>query len=156
MATRRLAAAAAAMRMDGASEAETGALLGMGVREVRAAVEQHLAEQARKAAPRNREVLRRVEDERLERMMLAVWPRALDPDDPDQLPAVRAALSISERRSRLHGLDAPAEVVVHSPTLAEIDAWVAQVAGGGPAGPVEPDVVALQIAGQEQDVAAQA
>ena len=45
--------------------------------------------------------------------------------DAGKLPAVRVALAIAERRAKMHGLDAPSEVVVHSPTVADIDAWVA-------------------------------
>lgn len=49
------------------------------------------------------EDVRGIELERLDRLLLAVWGNATDGDDR----AVRAALSIMERRSRLLGLDAP-------------------------------------------------
>lgn len=54
--------------------------------------------------------LRKLEIARLDAMLSAVWPR-VEMGDPR---AVEVALKIEERRSRLLGLDAPAEVDVTS------------------------------------------
>ena len=49
------------------------------------------------------EDVRGIEMERLDRLLLACWERAIDGDDK----SVRACLSIMERRAKLMGLDAP-------------------------------------------------
>lgn len=51
----------------------------------------------------------------LDRLMRAVMPKAIDPENPEQLPAVRTALTIVERYSKLNGLDAPVQVDVNMP-----------------------------------------
>jgi hypothetical protein len=51
------------------------------------------------------EVLR-LELARLDRLLLAVWPRAIQGDDR----AIRSAVAVLERRAKLLGLDAPARV----------------------------------------------
>lgn len=50
------------------------------------------------------EDVRGIEIERMDRLLLAVWAKAMDGDEK----SVRSALSIMERRSKLLGLDAPA------------------------------------------------
>lgn len=64
---------------------------------------------------------------RLERLLRAVWGKAIDPDDPEQLPAVDRAVKVLAEHSRLFGLNAPSEMVVHSPTATEIQGFVAKV-----------------------------
>lgn len=49
------------------------------------------------------ESVRAIEVGRLDELLAAVWPRAMDGDDK----AVARVLDIMERRSRLQGLDAP-------------------------------------------------
>lgn len=49
---------------------------------------------------------RRLEEARLDALLAAVWPMALR----GHIPSVREALSISRRRSRLLGLDAPVKI----------------------------------------------
>lgn len=51
------------------------------------------------------EDVRGIEIERMDRLLLAVWDRAMDGDER----SVRSALSIMERRAKLLGLDAPAK-----------------------------------------------
>jgi hypothetical protein len=74
-----------------------------------------------------REQLRNEEAGRLERLLRSVWAKATDPMNPEHLPAVKVAVGIIDRHIRLHGLDAPSEVIVHTPTMTEIDQWVAHV-----------------------------
>lgn len=74
--------------------------------------------------------LRRLAASRLERLLRSVWPKAIDPDHPEHLLAnTKARENIADFR-RLHGLDAPAEVIVHSPTQVELEQWVARVVTG--------------------------
>lgn len=87
-----------------------------------------------------RSALRDVEGERLNRLLRSVWVKALDPQNPEHLQAVRTAVSLIDRRAKLYGLDAPDEIIVRTPTTAEIDRWVAEVVAGS-AQVVEGEVV---------------
>lgn len=80
-----------------------------------------------RASTEVRDTLRVEESARLERLLRGVWPKATNPGDAEHLPAAKVALGIIDRHIRLNGLDAPTEVLVHNPTVAEIDAWVAIV-----------------------------
>jgi len=115
--------AAVALRLAGASYAEIAdALAFADAKAARSAVETTLAASA---TAHCREQLRSEEAGRLERLLRGVWGKATNPDHAEHLPAAKVALAIIDRHVRLYGLDAPAEVVVHSPTTAEIDSWVA-------------------------------
>jgi len=120
--------AATALRLAGASYHEIADALGFpSPAAARLAVETTLA--ARVGDPQTRETLRAEEAGRLERLLRSVWGKATDPNGPEHLPAVKMAVSIIDRHIRLYGLDAPHEITIHTPTSAEIDAWVAQVTG---------------------------
>jgi hypothetical protein len=124
------AGAAAALRMDGYSFSEIAGVLGLDTStEAKMEVHKYLALACDELEVHNREALRRREDARLDKLLYAIWAKALDEEHPEQLYAVKVALAIAERRARMHGLDMPTEVVVHNPTQAEIDNWVASVAG---------------------------
>lgn len=71
--------------------------------------------------------MRTLAGQRLERLLRGVWPKAINPDHPDHLPAVDRARQIVDRHAKLYGLDAPTEYVVHSPTQAELEKWVSVV-----------------------------
>ena len=51
----------------------------------------------------------------LDRLLRAVMPKAINANNPEQLPAVRVALTVVERYSRLNGLDAPQQLEVTMP-----------------------------------------
>lgn len=122
--------AAVALRLAGASYPEIAEALGMESESTaRRAVERDLALRAADAEPEKRELLRAQSGARLERLLRGLWQKATNPNDPEHLPAVTRALAIIDRHTRLYGLDAPAEVVVHTPTTAEIEAWVMRVVG---------------------------
>lgn len=121
----RKAGSAITLRLAGASYAEIAQTLEMAsATEARIAVESGLAEQATSAV---RDTLRAEESARLLRLLRSVWPKATSPDDPEHLPAIKVAVGIIDRHIRLLGLDAPTEILVHNPTIAEIEAWVATV-----------------------------
>lgn len=123
-------AAAVALRIAGATYQEIADTLEfIDAPAARRAVEEVLAHQAADADPAKRELLRAESATRIDRLLRSVWSKATSPGDLEHLPAVRVALSLIDRRIRLYGLDAPAEVLVHTPTMVEIDAWVAAVTG---------------------------
>jgi len=120
--------AATALRLAGASYHEIADALGFpSPAAARLAVETTLA--ARVGDPQTRETLRAEEAGRLERLLRGVWGKATNPDHAEHLPAVKMAVGIIDRHIRLFGLDAPHEITIHTPTSAEIDAWVASVTG---------------------------
>ena len=97
-ATRR--AAVVAERLAGRSETDIAQRLGLPLLTVRRILAQALAEaNARHAA--DADALRAVELERLDRLWLALWDRAL----AGELAAVDRLLRIVDRRARLLGLD---------------------------------------------------
>lgn len=77
----------------------------------------------------DREIMRAEASAMLRGLLGAVYPRATDPMDAEQLFAVQRATALVDRLIKLHGTDAPAEVVVHTPTTSEIDSWVRQMVG---------------------------
>lgn len=118
--------AAVALRLAGASYLEIAETLTFADADTaRIAVESELANLTVNGEAR--ETLRNLESARLERLLRSVWQKATDPTNPEHLAAVKIANGIVDRHIRLFGLDAPTEISIHTPTQAEIDAWVAQV-----------------------------
>lgn len=88
------------------------------------AVEQALE---RSIGAMDREHLRLFYSRKLERLYRAVEKKALDHEAPEQLAAVGKAREIIADQRKLHGTDAPAEIIVTNPTTREIDEWVAKM-----------------------------
>lgn len=117
--------AAIAMRLGGGTWAEIALTLGYPTpRAACVAVERSLEKELDTA---DREHLRRLAGARLDRLLRSVWPKAVDENSPEQMVAVSRARDLVADHRKLFGLDAPTEVVVHNPTQAEIEAWVATV-----------------------------
>lgn len=77
--------------------------------------------------PQMRSRLREYTGRRLERLLRAVWSKAIDPDSAEQMVAHQRALAVIDRHARLFGLDAPSEVVVHTPSNDALQNWAAKV-----------------------------
>lgn len=75
------------------------------------AIERALSESVDDTQDRTK--LRRRMSLTLDRLLRAVMPKAIDSNNPEQLPAVRTALTVVERYSRLNGLDAPTQLDVN-------------------------------------------
>lgn len=71
--------------------------------------------------------LRSMASRRLERLLRSVWTKAIDEKHPEHLQAVDRARQLIDRHAKLYGLDAPTEMVVHSPTQQELEKWVSTV-----------------------------
>lgn len=97
------------------------------------------------ASADERRTHRVTEQQRIMSLLNSVWDKANDPTDPEHLPAARTALQLIDRHSKLLGLDAPTEVVVHNPTQTEIDAWVVSVLQANAVQQVEEADVTLSI-----------
>ena len=88
---------------------------------------------------------RALTSERLERLLRAVWPKAIQETlevetgtgknkkkvtvlNTDQLQYVRTALMLIDRSARLHGLDAPQKLEVTRPSDDEVVGWARRMA----------------------------
>lgn len=72
--------------------------------------------------------LRELAVRRYERLLRGVWKKAINEDSDEHLSAAREARQIIDRIVAVEGAAAPTEVIVTSPALSELNAWIAQVA----------------------------
>lgn len=126
-APRRTGAAALALRLAGAGYDEIADALALASATIaRDHVEAALEARAWDDVD-GRTKLRAEAGARLDRLLRSVWQKATTPDHPEHLQAVKVARELVAQHSKLYGLDAPAEVVIHTPTASEIDRWVAEM-----------------------------
>ena len=103
------------------------------------AIERALAESVDDTQDRTK--LRRRMSLTLDRLLRAVMPKAINAENPEQLPAVRVALTVVERYARLNGLDAPVQLDVHMADDDKFNQLVEFAARGmGMPIPVEADI----------------
>lgn len=122
----RKANSAIQLRLSGATWAEIAEALGYPTaRAALVATEKALEKQLTENGDRER--MRNLAGQRLERLLRGVWSKAINPEDPEHLLASTKAREIIGQHAKLFGLDAPTEIVVHSPTAVELERWVAQV-----------------------------
>lgn len=135
----RAGKAAVELRVSGASYAEVAEVLALSsAQEALALVERELAAHL---TPESVEVQRAEASERILTLLGSVMPRATNPDDPEHLPASRVALALVDRHIRLHGLDRPTEIILHTPTAHELETWVASMVSHGLPDVEEADIV---------------
>lgn len=121
----RKAASALQMSLSGASWSEIAMALGFPTpRLARLAVERALEKELR-ASDDSIEKMRKMAGAKLDRLLRSVWPKAIDPDNPEHLLAVDRARLIIDRHAKLFGLDMPVEVTIHNPSAREIEEWIA-------------------------------
>lgn len=103
------------------------------------AIERALAESVDDTQDKTK--LRRRMSLTLDRLLRAVMPKAINAENPEQLPAVKVALTVVERYSKLNGLDAP---VQHEISMVDDDKFHSLVEyaarGMGMPVPVEADI----------------
>lgn len=73
--------------------------------------------------------LRRMAAARYERLLRSVWPKAMNPEGEEHLIAVTKAESLTDKFVKLHGLAAPTEIAIRTPTQQELEVWVQEVSG---------------------------
>lgn len=134
----RKADAALSLRLSGATWADIAISLGYPTpRAAMVAVERALVKQLSET---DREKMRVLAGARLERLLRGVWNKAIDPVDPEQLTAVNRARELIDRHAKLFGLDAPTEIVVHTPTQSELEDWVLRMTATMVPDVTEPDI----------------
>jgi hypothetical protein len=125
-ARQRKAHAAIELRKAGASWDDVAQVLGYPTgRAALVATEKSLEKDL--STDESKEFMRRMAGQRLDRLLRGVWKKAIDEDHPDQFAAIDRARAIIADQRKTYGLDAPTEMVVHNPTGAELEKWVAQV-----------------------------
>lgn len=142
----RKARAAVQLRKMGADWEEVAQTLGYPTgRAALVATEKALEHELK--TPESREFMRNLAVERLDTLLRQVMPKALDPDSPDQMVAQQRAREHIMSQAKILGLEAPTEMVVHSPTLNELEAWVAQAMATRTDGHEleEPDIFEIEV-----------
>jgi hypothetical protein len=139
----RKADAALSLRMSGASWSDVAKTLGFPTpRAALVATERALVKQLDET---DREKMRLLAGVRLERLLRGVWEKAIDPDNPDQMAAVTRARELIDRHAKLFGLDAPTEIVVHSPTQSDLEDWVLRMTSNLVPAIEEPDIFDAEV-----------
>ena len=124
----RKANAALQLKMAGATWEEIASTIGYPTaRAALVATERALEKELRTEESQSQ--MRGLAGKRLERLLRSVWTKAINPDHPEHLAAVTKAREILASHSKLYGLDAPTEMVVHSPAQQELEKWVAEAVG---------------------------
>ena len=129
VAPKRVAAAALALRLAGAGYDEVADALGLATAQLARTKAEEALEARAWDDVQGRDRMRAENGDRLERLLRGVWAKATNPDHPEHLAAVKVAKEVIDRHCRLYGLDAPTEVIIHTPTANEIDQWVANMIG---------------------------
>ena len=146
----RIGSAALALKLAGAGYDEVADALGL----ASSAVARQRVEEALEARAwsdvEGRERMRAENGARIERLLRSVWTKATTPDHPEHLAAIKVARELIDRHCRLYGLDAPTEVIVHTPTATEIDQWVAQMVGASvaPLMDMEARIIDAEVVGE--------
>lgn len=151
-ARQRKANAALQLSLSGASWTEIAQALGYPTpRAARVATERALERELR-ASDSSIEKMRAMDAARLERLLRSVWKKAIDHEDPEHLAALDKARGILSDHARLLGLNKPSEVIIHNPTMVEIEQWVAQMLAAKDGAPVEEgyDVIEGKVIGSDR------
>lgn len=144
----RKADAALSMKLSGASWSEVAATLGFPTpRAAMLATEKALVRRLDNEDDKTK--LRMMSGARLERLLRGIWTKAISPDDPEQMTAVSRSREIIADYNKLFGLNAPAEVVVHSPTQSELEDWVLRMTATMVPEVEEPDIFEAEVVESE-------
>lgn len=121
----RKANAALQMKMAGATWDEIAEVIGYPTARLALVATERALEKELKTGE-GQAYMRGLAGKRLERILRGVWTKAINPDHPEHLAAVTKARELIAQHSKLYGLDAPTEMVVHSPAQQELEKWVAE------------------------------
>lgn len=104
---------AMSLRLAGLQYDQIGERLGIDPHTAQALVERNLE----RATNRHADQLRVLENDRLDRAQAAIWTKVLQGD----LNAVKTFLSISQRRAKMNGLDAPKQIALSANVRVEME-----------------------------------
>ena len=145
---RRKADAALSLSLGGATWGEIAQTLGFATpRQARLATEKALVRNLERDD--DREQMRKMAGARLERLLRGVWNKAINPADPEQMTAVSRSRELIADHSKLFGLNAPTELMVHSPSQSELEDWVLRMTATLVPAVVEPDIYEGEVVDDE-------
>lgn len=145
----RKANAALQLRMAGAQWDEIAETLGYPTaRAALVATERALEKEAR--APETQALMREMISRRYERMTRSFFSRAINEQHPEQFTAAEMVRKLTGDYVKINGLAAPTEFVVHNPTQAEVEAWIAQVTTSGVTDIEEGDIFDVEVVEDEE------
>lgn len=147
----RKAVSALSLRVAGASLEDIVRVVGFAsTKEAATAIDKALKEEL-KSDPRNRDKMRSLANQRLERLLRGVWSKAVDPHHAEHLAAVGKAKELIDRHIKLYGLDAPTEMIVHNPNDGEIEAWVMSIMSNAAGNLEEYDILEGEVVSSDDD-----
>lgn len=143
------AAAALALRLDGAGFADIAKVLDLSSpAEARRMVDKALAD-----IPTDMEDVERIRDiesRRIERILISLMKRGTNPKDPDHLAYARTALAAIKQQTDLYGAAMPTKVdISYNPSAQQLEQWVAQIAAAQHKNVVEGDIIDAEIVEDE-------
>jgi hypothetical protein len=148
---RRKADAALSMSLSGATWGEIAEVLGFATpRQARAATEKALVRQLERDD--DREKMRARAGAQLQRLLRGVWNKAINPADPEQMVAISRSREILADFNKLYGLNAPTELMVHSPSQSELEDWVLRMTATLIPTVVEPDIFEGEVVEDQQAI----
>jgi hypothetical protein len=140
----RKANSAVQMKLAGATWGEIAEVLGYPTeRAALVATEQALEKQLQTMESQSE--MRRLAMLRLERLLRSVWSKGINGEDPEHLAANARASALIAQYTKLFGLDAPSEMVVHSPTATEIERFVSVVQQANTPALEEADIFDVEV-----------
>lgn len=72
----------------------------------------------------NRKQVQKKMSMQLDRLARSAWTKAIDPQNPEQLAAIKTVTGVLDRKAKLLGLDEPSQVAVHTPAQQELQNWI--------------------------------
>lgn len=124
-----------ALWLAGATYPDIAEQMGVKTSKVRLMIEKALADTVDETEDRS--LQRSKASMQLDRYLRSIAVKALDSNSPDQPLYLRLALQITDRKIRLHGLDAPTSILVATPSDVELREWVAAIVAGNGGAMVE-------------------
>lgn len=120
-----------------------------GVDEVKTICEKGAA-QALKNDPKAISILRDLTHRRLEMLLKAVMPKALDPENEEQMAAQARALAIIDRHAKMYGLDSATKIDIEvTPTMREMNEFIEAIMAERGDIPEEGDIFSITSLPQE-------
>jgi hypothetical protein len=143
----RKANSAVQLRVEGYDWAEIAEVVGYPDAH-RARVSVELALERELKSPESQVFMRSLASSRIDRLLLSVWEKATDPEHPEHLFAVDRASKLIAQHTKLHGYEAPAEMVIHSPSTPEIERWVSEIVSTAQPALEEADIFSDTVEGE--------
>lgn len=98
----------------------------------------------------SQERMRALASKRLERLIRAVWGKAINTESPEQLAAAREARAIIMDHAKMNGFIAPQQVTITNPSATELESWVAKAIAAKTPELEEADIFEVEVIEDEE------